>query len=194
MAKDTKEKILKVALDCFASSGYDGTNLQEIADKVGIVKSALYRHFKSKEELFDTLINEVTNHYNKTFNAHNKQIKSCSELKKISLELINFTINDKTIIKIRKVFLTEQFKHKKINELASEHFNYQLVNTFTSIFEQMISNGSLKKYEPSILALEYSAPITSLIHLADRDPSMKKDALKQISDYIDHFIKVYGEK
>ena len=51
MAKDTKERILATALELFSQNGYDGTNVREIAASLGLVKSALYRHFSSKEEI-----------------------------------------------------------------------------------------------------------------------------------------------
>ena len=56
MAKDTKERILTAALEMFAQNGYAGTNLRELAASLGMGKSSLYRHFASKEEIWNTLL------------------------------------------------------------------------------------------------------------------------------------------
>ncbi|MCW2525876.1 MAG: TetR family transcriptional regulator [Pseudonocardiales bacterium] len=50
-ARNTREHILRVALEQFAEQGYDGTSLQQIADRLGVTKAALYYHFKSKDDL-----------------------------------------------------------------------------------------------------------------------------------------------
>ena len=50
MAKDTKKRILATALEMFSQNGYAGTNIRELTASLGMVKSSMYRHFKSKEE------------------------------------------------------------------------------------------------------------------------------------------------
>ncbi len=44
-------RILKVALDLFGEHGVSGTSLQMIADAVGVTKAAVYRQFKTKDEI-----------------------------------------------------------------------------------------------------------------------------------------------
>ncbi|MFW5981469.1 MAG: TetR/AcrR family transcriptional regulator, partial [bacterium] len=41
---DTDRKILEAALDLFASQGFHGTSIREIAERVGIQKSSIYNH------------------------------------------------------------------------------------------------------------------------------------------------------
>jgi AcrR family transcriptional regulator len=52
MARPSREKqIREAALSCFARLGYEGTRVRHIADEAGVSEAALYRHWKSKEEL-----------------------------------------------------------------------------------------------------------------------------------------------
>lgn len=46
------EAILDVAVKVFAERGFGPTDVQEIADKAGVGKGTIYRHFESKERLF----------------------------------------------------------------------------------------------------------------------------------------------
>lgn len=55
---DTRQELLNAALSLFAQQGYAATTVRQIADIVGIRDSAIYGHFQSKRELFDTLIEE----------------------------------------------------------------------------------------------------------------------------------------
>lgn len=51
-----KEQILDATLAIIAESGHPGVNTSEISRRVGIVPSALYRHFQDKEQLVDALL------------------------------------------------------------------------------------------------------------------------------------------
>ncbi|ANZ40713.1 TetR family transcriptional regulator [Lentzea guizhouensis] len=53
---DTKKRILTAARELFAAKGVQQTSLQEIADRLGITKPALYYHFSSREELVRSIV------------------------------------------------------------------------------------------------------------------------------------------
>jgi TetR/AcrR family transcriptional regulator len=61
---DVRERILEEATRRFAARGYDGTSVQEIADAVGIRKPSLLYHFPSKEELRQSVLEQVLAHWN----------------------------------------------------------------------------------------------------------------------------------
>ncbi|MBR0373291.1 MAG: TetR/AcrR family transcriptional regulator, partial [Mogibacterium sp.] len=69
MAKDTKERILAVALDMFSRNGYAGTNIRELTASLGLVKSGLYKHFKSKEEIWNSLLDKMIAYYDERFGS-----------------------------------------------------------------------------------------------------------------------------
>jgi AcrR family transcriptional regulator len=56
--RDTRARIQRVALELFAERGYDGTSLREIAERLGVTKAALYYHFKSKEDIVASLVED----------------------------------------------------------------------------------------------------------------------------------------
>jgi len=53
---DTKQRILDVARELFTSQGVQRTSLQDIADRLGITKPALYYHFPSREDLVRSIV------------------------------------------------------------------------------------------------------------------------------------------
>jgi AcrR family transcriptional regulator len=55
---DTREQIRTVALELFAEHGYDKTSLREIAERLGVTKAAVYYHFRTKEEILVSLIED----------------------------------------------------------------------------------------------------------------------------------------
>lgn len=56
---DPRQRILEVALKTFAHHGYAGASIQDIVDAAGVTKPTLYYHFKSKEGLFQALIDHA---------------------------------------------------------------------------------------------------------------------------------------
>src|SRR5262245_37120672 len=55
---DTRSRIQEVALRLFNENGYEATSLREIADEIGVTKAALYYHFKTKEEIVTSLVDD----------------------------------------------------------------------------------------------------------------------------------------
>jgi len=55
---DTRTRIQDVALQLFIDNGYEATSLREIAEGVGVTKAALYYHFKTKDEIVTSVIDD----------------------------------------------------------------------------------------------------------------------------------------
>jgi AcrR family transcriptional regulator len=72
MASDTKERIQAAARELFAEKGVQRTSLQEIADKLGITKPALYYHFGSREELLRSIVQPLIDAGQRFIEDHEK--------------------------------------------------------------------------------------------------------------------------
>ncbi|MDI3406821.1 helix-turn-helix domain-containing protein [Streptomyces sp. B-S-A6] len=57
---NTRQRIQDVALELFAERGYEKTSLREIAERLEVTKAALYYHFKTKEDILDSLFEDLT--------------------------------------------------------------------------------------------------------------------------------------
>ena len=60
MIGETKTKISEVALRLFSQNGYPGTSMSDIAAQLGITKPALYKHYGSKREIFDSILKRMS--------------------------------------------------------------------------------------------------------------------------------------
>ena len=63
MANDTKERILVAALEMFSQNGYAGTNIRELSASLGLVKSGVYKHYESKEAIWNALLDHMITYY-----------------------------------------------------------------------------------------------------------------------------------
>lgn len=196
MANDTKERILAAALEQFSQNGYAGTNIRELTASLGLVKSSLYKHFESKEAIWNALLDEMIAYYGARFGSpeHLPPVPDSLEgLVDMTMQMVNFTVHDERIIMTRKVLTLEQYRDVRARELATKHFLTGLTDMFTHVFTGMMDKGLLRKDDPKMLAFAYTAPISALIHLCDREPEKTEEAMKQAEAFSRHFIKTYGE-
>src|SRR5882757_39228 len=66
---DTRARILDAALDVFSEYGFDGSSLQQIADRLDLTKAALYYYFRSKDELLEALVEPAITGLNEILDA-----------------------------------------------------------------------------------------------------------------------------
>lgn len=197
MAKGTKQRILEAALDMFSENGYAGTNIRELAASLNLVKSSMYRHFESKEALWNAVLETMSSYYDEHFGtADNLPAvpKNTEELYQMTMGMVDFTVHDEKIIKSRKLLLTEQFRNEKARKLATRYFMEDTEAIFEKVFSAMMEAGTIRKTDVKFLAFSYSAPITALIHLCDREPERMPETMAEIETFVKQFIAVYSMK
>ncbi len=196
MANDTKERILAAALEMFSKNGYAGTNIRELSASLGLVKSGVYKHFESKEAIWNALLDEMIAYYGEHFGSaeHLPPVPDSLEgLVDMTMGMVHFTVHDERIIMTRKVLTLEQYRDVRARELATKHFLTGLTEMFTHVFTGMMERRLIRRDDPAMLAFAYTTPISALIHLCDREPEKTEEAIAQIEAFSRHFIKVYGE-
>lgn len=190
----TKERILDEALMLFSENGYDGTSVEQIAEKVGIRAPSLYKHFKGKEDILNAIIDNAEARYEESFGSE-KRIgrlpESKEEFVRITLDRISFTMHDPMIRKIRKFLVQEQFRSERLAAITTKHQLDGLLGMYTKIIGGMMDNDLFKKDDPVLLATEVTAPVVLWIAKADRQPQYEQEIMDSIEKHIRHFCDVY---
>ena len=191
----TRERILEEALMLFSKRGYDGTGIDGIAECVGIKGPSIYKHFKSKEDILNALIDKAESHYDEFFGSE-KHIGAIPESRedfiRITMKRITFTMQDPMIRKMRKFLVQEQFRNERMAEITSRHQMDGIVRMYKKIIGRMMEEGMFRKDDPAILAVQLVSPIVLMIAKADRQPECEKEMLKSIKKHMQHFCEVYG--
>nr|WP_291235487.1 TetR/AcrR family transcriptional regulator [Frisingicoccus sp.] len=191
----TRDKILDAALILFSEKGYDGVGVDLIGENAGIKGPSLYRHFKGKEDILNSLIEKVEAYYELNFGSENhidRIPESMEELLTFSMERIRFTMHDEMLQKIRRILVIEQFRNPRIAELTSKHHMDGLQGMFQKIFEAMMETKILKMDDAETMSLEFVAPVSLLIHTYDRQPEREAEVMEKIKKHFEHFAKMYG--
>ena len=190
----TKDRILDEALTLFAENGYDGTGVEQIAEKVGIKAPSLYKHYKGKEDILNALIDNAEARYEESFGSEQhigKIPESREDFVRVTMERILFTMRDPMIRKIRKFLVQEQFRSDRLAAITTRHQLEGVLKMYTRIIEGMMEKGLFVKDDPALLATELVSPVVLWISQADRQPQFEQEIIDRIERHIRHFCDVY---
>jgi AcrR family transcriptional regulator len=117
---DTRTRILDAALELFSEHGFDGTTLQQIADRLGFTKAALYYHFKSKDELLGALVSPAVRDLDKLLADHEGEPVTPSRQRAFLEAYIDYVLHNRHLV----VYITRDLAvlgRPAIAERADEH-------------------------------------------------------------------------
>ena len=202
---DTKKKILDIALTLFSEKGYGNVYVGQIAEGVGIKAPSLYKHYKSKRDIFEAILEEMRNRYDKEaahlnitgndFLIDSKLYNNISEdeLVKMGIGLFSFFLHDEYECKFRKMLTIEQFSNKELAELFSHQYFNEPLKYQTGLLQLLIMQGYMKNEDANVMALQFFAPIFLLMTLCDREPQREAEALQILEKHIRQFNRMYKE-
>lgn len=190
--QNTRELILDAALTLFSEKGFDGVGVDQIGEAVGMKGPSLYKHFKGKDAILDALIDQVNEHYQAGFASGTRLPDTLQELVDISLQRLAFTIHDPQIVKVRRLLAMEQFRNEKLKALTTQHHLTRLQSMNAACLSHLMALGRVKKADPELLALEFTAPVTLLVHLIDREPEKEQEAMDLIRRHMSLFTETWG--
>lgn len=188
---NTKERILAAALDLFSVKGYDGTTIDDIAARVGIKGPSIYKYLKGKADLFRALGEKIEEEYSVGIDrvlSEAEKVHSGKELKEFTMHSVMLTINSEAITKMRRVLSLEQFRNEDLAERTTDHHLTKITTLYTNLFQRLMDEGVMIKGDSEIFAMEFTAPTTLLIHMSDRQPEKKQEALATIERLVDSYI------
>ncbi|MFT7824265.1 MAG: TetR/AcrR family transcriptional regulator [Sulfurimonas sp.] len=158
----TKGKILKTSLKLFSSKGYKATTVRDIAGAMGVKQSALYNHFKNKDEILETLVSELTSSAivqifaDKEAQELHKQGKSLLMSIATTFKLIGFDGQNEALFKL---LMQEIYRNERIREIYNEHFYQENVKKLSGLFFAMMQDEMIKSQDPLLLANEFFSPL-----------------------------------
>ncbi|MDR3595435.1 TetR/AcrR family transcriptional regulator [Clostridium sp.] len=200
---NTRDKIIYESLNLFSKRGFDAISVRDIAKAVGIKASSLYNHFKNKQDILDTIINQYSNYITKFFDhiITNYDINEIivNKLKwfsneyffKKSIYIFKFYLEDEYVIKFRKLLTIEQFTNSKIAALYNKIFVDDILEFHSKIFELLMNADIFVKKDPYILALQFYSPAFLLFY---KDDNLTNKELTSLENHINEFKHAYTLK
>ncbi|MGN0450299.1 MAG: TetR/AcrR family transcriptional regulator [Ruminococcus sp.] len=177
---DTKGKILLTALQLFARDGYEAVSVRNIAEELGMTKGALYRHYKNKRDIFDSIVDRMIQIDAQRAKEYQMPIEqydeisdsyantSWEDIEKYTIEQLKFWTEDSFALLFRRMLTLEQYRNAEMAELYSQCIVEGPVSYMEDLFRELTKKGVLKEENPKLLAVEYYATLFLLISMSDK--------------------------
>lgn len=203
---NTKEKILQTALRLFAQDGYEAVSMSKIAGELSITKGALYRHYKNKRDIFDTIFERLcqldmerskkAGVLEKEFDGETQLFRNTStrSVKAYMQSQFQYWTNDEFARNFRKMLTLEQYRNTEATSLYQKVLGSGPVNFLEDLFREMMEEGTWHKGDPKQMAVEFYAPFYLLLSISDATSDNKeKERIADIfTAHIDCFIEKYA--
>jgi len=183
---EIKEKILSAALGCFLEKGYRSASMQEIAGKAGIAAGNIYNYFKSKEEVFSTLIGPVLQEVKAIFGVRLSDLPMLSLADGIGISGQKMDAFIRVYQKNRRVFV---LLFEKSDSTKFETTKADVIESLSAAIIQAKNTFTEKPATPQqetlirAFATAYISGIISIL-TAKEDEDIKLDALQQFLPFM----------
>lgn len=150
-----KEEILIVALHLFARDGYEAVSVSKIAGELDMTKGALYRHYKSKRDIFDCIVQRMEQQDGEQARRNEVPEESIEkvpeEYQNVSVEdfvgysksMFEYWTEDDFASSFRKMLTIEQFRSEEMQKLYQQY----LVSGPAEYVKDLFKNMEIKNPE-----------------------------------------------
>ncbi|KMW27413.1 MAG: helix-turn-helix domain-containing protein [Clostridiales bacterium] len=192
----TKEKILLTSLKLFAQDGYEAVSISKISGELGMAKSALYKHYKNKRDIFDSIINRMDELDYERAREYNMPEGNMDEIikgyRKISIDKIRIYTEvqfkhwteEEFPSLFRRMLTLEQYRNQEMADLYQKYLVSGPIDYMTYLFAGITG----KKEEAKQLAIEFYGPIFLMYSLYDNKRE-EDDLAEMLKKHVDRFSK-----
>ena len=187
-----KEEILIVALHLFARDGYEAVSVSQIAGELDMTKGALYRHYKSKRDIFDSIVKRMEQQDSEQ--ARENEVpeesieKTPEEYQNVSFDdfveysksMFEYWTEDDFASSFRKMLTIEQFRSEGMQKLYQQY----LVSGPAGYVKDLFKNMKIK--DPEKNAVKFYANMFFYYNVYDgaADKAKAKCQFEQMLDKI----------
>ncbi len=188
---NTKEEILKTALKLFAQNGYEATSVSDIAEKIGISKGALYKHYHNKRDIFESILKRMEQTDADKADANNvpsdelaqageKEYAQTSleDVLGFSKEMFRYWCEDEFAANFRRMLTIEQYRCEEMMQLYQQYLGKGPIAYLADILSEQ---GWEKTQEKAVICY---APMFMLYSVYD-EAQDKKAVLSLLDKCLD---------
>ena len=184
-ARSTKEKIIFESLQLFSRDGFEASSTRAIARSIACSDAVIYKHFKSKQEILDAIIEICTNRIKEKSDEIKIESMCWKEVEEICLGMYEFQTTDEWIVPFRRLLLIEQFKNEKLQKIYRDTFINIPLQNMEKMFETLIESGYMKPGNPRVYAMDLYSPFFMYHTIGIED----KTILKNLKEHVTLFRK-----
>lgn len=200
---NNKENMLEVSLELFSKRGFSSVSVRDICGELNLKESALYYHFKNKEDILNTLFQSVEELVDRMRTAFNQSFEQVEKVSTIEMQMVakNFLASyycENNVRRLISMLAIERLSNETANEKYQKLMYDMPLEQCENVFAQMSERGLINKFSSKVLAVEYLGIIVMafdryVLGSEDIENGMKK-ALEVVNEEIGLFFESICEE
>lgn len=200
MAGNTRERIAEAALTLFSEKGYLGTSMSDIAGALGMTKGALYKHYRSKEEILSHILARMEEADAAQATAYEMPLAPPSDIasyrdtrwesiRAYTLAQFAYWTEEAFPARFRKMLTVEQYRDPAMARRYEQYLGAGPLDYMRAVFSEMCGSET----EAREAALAFYGPMHLLYSVYD-SAERKENVIEILRAHIDTFIEIMERK
>ena len=196
----TRDRLLDAALERFSRDGWGGTSIRDLARDVGVREGSVYKHFASKQAIFDALVDRADARMAEIAASLGVSVASPdaalpgylgigeNRLVSVAEGFFDAVLHDPELAALRRLFIVSQYRDPEIGRRLRHYWIEQPIAFQVEIFAGLIRVGEFRRgLDPQATALAFFGPILALLQLAESGNDAEKRARALLRAHVRHF-------
>ena len=151
MKQDRRQQIITAAMELFAQKGFRGTTTRDLATQAGVNEAIIFRYFKTKEELYNAIIEYKANEHRQAQTEEVERLATGNDDQKFFEAIGNaFLRRHETDTTFLRLLLFSALEGHQLSEMfvASMAVRHPIAN----YIQQRIDQGAFRRVDPHLAA------------------------------------------
>lgn len=158
-APDRKKRIIDAAMKLFSEQGFDGTSTRQIAEAAGINEALIFRHFKTKEELYWSVLEDRIERRGRNRRIR-EMLDSGGEMRQVLVSIaeamLDRTADDSAVTRL---LFYSALRNPELSDRFFQTYAHQQFELLADFLEQGICEGTLRAVDPMVAARSFMGMI-----------------------------------
>lgn len=164
----TKSDILFACIELFAQAGFSAVSVREITRRVGIKESSLYNHFRSKDEIIETVYANYRMELSRLLPSPEAADAMLDGMEpemffQQGLDLFKISYDNPVMEKLWRIVQIEQFRDARARNIYIEDIRDRIFDFLARVFGRLMQAGKIETSDPTELAAAYQYPIFAMM-------------------------------
>ena len=192
--------MLDAALERFSREGWGGTSIRDLARDAGVREGSVYKHFPSKQAIFDALVERADARMAEVAAALGVSVASPGaalpgyrgigeeQLAAIAEGFFDAVLHDRELAALRRLFIVSQYRDPQIGRRLRHYWIEQPLAFQAGVFAGLINSGDFRDgLDPMATALAFFGPVLALLQLAESGDGAEERARALLRSHVRHF-------
>lgn len=190
-AKTRREQIVAVAAELFSQKGFSGTTTKEIADEAGVSEAIIFRHFATKDALYNAILDYKVSQASERMRANLNEAATRKDddayFGSLAYDMLEFHSRDRTFMRL---LLFSALEGHDLSEIFFNSTAREMRDHIRRYIRQRITDGAFRPVDPAVAARAFVGIVLNQAQVRNifRDDDLRLSNRQMADRFVDLFL------